>query len=193
MDFVARSDKVSVLNETTKNISVVDSGSIAAEIKNVLDKIYADGISMDGYSVDYKRLKSSTAYQKFQEEYYPKLRGFDPTKLVSREEKLAFWINIYNALVIDGVITSSIRESVREGTLGGMSFFQKTAYNIGGYNFNLNDIEHGILRANRGFPYLPGKQFGQPRLLMLNPQTGYQGFPGGIVFGPGCRQTVLQL
>ena len=87
MDFVARSDKNSVLNEDTKTISGVESGSFAAEIKTVLDKIYTDGISMDGYSVDYKKIKSSTAYQEFQKEYYPKLRGFDPTKLISREEK----------------------------------------------------------------------------------------------------------
>ncbi len=40
---------------------------------------------------------------------------------------------------------------------------------------------------------LPGPHFGKCRKLNLSPGAGYQGFPGGLVFGPGNRWTVLQL
>ena len=42
---------------------------------------------------------------------------------------------------------------------GVATFFRKAAYNIGGYRFNCDDIEHGVLRGNRGHPYIPGPQF----------------------------------
>ena len=32
-----------------------------------------------------------------------------------------------------------------------LKFFKEYYYNIGGYNFTLNDIEHGILRNNDNF------------------------------------------
>ena len=62
-----------------------------------------------------------------------------------RNELLAFFINIYNALVIHG----TIERGVPANLWARYSFFSTTAYNIGGYKFALNDIENGILRGNR--------------------------------------------
>jgi hypothetical protein len=72
---------------------------------------------------------------------------------------LAFWINLYNALVIHAVIQENVQNSVTESWLGILSFFQRAAYTVGGLRFSLTDIEHGILRDNRGFPYFPGTHF----------------------------------
>ncbi len=89
---------------------------------------------------------------------------FDPARLHTREERLAFWINLYNALVIDGVIAFGIKRSVRED----LGFFRRTAYLVGGRRYAVDDIEHGILRANRPHfhPLLLFPQFGpdDPRL-----------------------------
>ena len=63
----------------------------------------------------------------------------------NRNELLAFFINIYNALVIHG----TIERGVPANLWARYSFFSTTAYNIGGYKFTLNDIENGILRGNR--------------------------------------------
>ena len=38
-------------------------------------------------------------------------------------------------------------------------FFRRAAYDIGGLRFSLEDIEHGILRANRGQVGLPGPHY----------------------------------
>lgn len=72
------------------------------------------------------------------------LRSFDPSVLETREERLAFWINTYNALVVHGVIAAGIPESV----LDLPAFFENTAYEIGGLRYSLDPIEHGILRGN---------------------------------------------
>ncbi len=88
------------------------------------------------------------------------LRGIDLRELATREQRLAFWINLYNALVIDAVIAFGVRDSVGEGHAGRLRFFRRAAYAVGGFRLSCDDIEHGILRGNRGHPYIPGPQFG---------------------------------
>jgi hypothetical protein len=77
------------------------------------------------------------------------LRSFDLRSLKRRENRLAFWINIYNTAVIHGVIELGLERSVKESP----RFFDRITYEIGGYLFSLNEIEHGILRGNRRPPY----------------------------------------
>jgi hypothetical protein len=48
---------------------------------------------------------------------------------------------------------------VGEGRLGLLTFFRRAAYLVGEQRMSLDDIEHGILRGNRGHPFLPGPQF----------------------------------
>jgi hypothetical protein len=84
---------------------------------------------------------------------------FEPGSLSSDEERLAFWINLYNALVVDGVITKGVTQSVGSNPLRLLAFFRKTAYNVGGQRMSCDDIEHGVLRGNRGHPMVPGPQF----------------------------------
>lgn len=73
------------------------------------------------------------------------LHGFDPAALEGRWQRSAFWINIYNALVIDAVISFGVGDSIREA----LGFFHRAAYQIGRHRFSLHDIEHGLLRVNR--------------------------------------------
>ncbi len=70
----------------------------------------------------------------------------------SREDQVAFWVNVYNARVLDGVIRRPGLESVLDvgKTLGvpTLGFFREKATS-GGRTLSLNDIEHEILR--KGF------------------------------------------
>lgn len=80
------------------------------------------------------------------------LRTFDPALLATREQRLAGWINLYNALIIDAVRTLGITESIRQVP----GFFRQAAYQIGGQRYSAELIEHGLLRANRPpHPRLP--------------------------------------
>ncbi|XVF43415.1 hypothetical protein PTKIN_Ptkin02bG0038300 [Pterospermum kingtungense] len=65
------------------------------------------------------------------------------------DERLAFFLNIYNAMVIHAVISIGHPE----GILDKRAFFSDFQYVIGGYNYSLNIIENGILRNNRKSPY----------------------------------------
>jgi hypothetical protein len=98
--------------------------------------------------MDYTSLLDSDVYRSFVT-LTTELRRFDPNRLTSRDERLAFWINLYNCLIIHGIIALDVRQSVKEVA----GFFTRVAYNIGGWLFTPDDIEHGILRGNSRHPY----------------------------------------
>jgi hypothetical protein len=95
-----------------------------------------------GVRVDYEGLRSSPRWA----ELVRSLESSDPSTLGTRNERLAFWCNAYNILAIDLVVTHAPRESITD--IG--SFFspvwKKTAGNIGGKPYSLDDIEHEIVR-----------------------------------------------
>jgi hypothetical protein len=138
--------------------------ALAAAVREI--KLAA--ISANGARVEYAALRASDAYARYRAEVTAHLPAFDPLTLSSRAERLAFWINLYNALIIDGVVAYAVRDSVmRFAPVAG--FFRRIAYTIGGRRLSADDIEHGILRANAGSPFLPGPQFSanDPRLLWI--------------------------
>lgn len=152
-----RQDKV--LNDNAGSGEREANAAVAGELKQIVNAFKSAAMDMSGTHVDYRSLRDSDAYRRFQADYTPLLRSLDPARMAGRDERLAFWINLYNVLVIDAIIATNVRDSVTEGRLGLLSFFRKAAYDIGGQRMSCEDIEHGILRANRGHPYIPGPQF----------------------------------
>ncbi|VAH06387.1 unnamed protein product [Triticum turgidum subsp. durum] len=65
--------------------------------------------------------------------------------------KLAFWINVYNSLVMHCVIPRVIAlqaylaYGIPNSSLKRMALFHKAAYNVGGYAVTANSIEHSLL------------------------------------------------
>jgi hypothetical protein len=121
----------------------------------------AQFIDSERGQVQYHAIHNSEEFQKYKG-LTSRLQSFDLQSLKDRKQKLAFWINIYNAAVIHGVIELGLKKSVKEVSL----FFDRIMYKIGGYRFSLNDMEHGILRGNRRPPYRLWRPFGKndPRL-----------------------------
>ena len=72
------------------------------------------------------------------------LAGFDCGAL-GIGQRLPFWINVYNALVLHAVIARGVTDSVR--SVG--DFYGDSRYEVEGQEFSLDDIEHGLLRANQ--------------------------------------------
>jgi hypothetical protein len=95
--------------------------------------------------------------------------------LAAREERLAFWINVYNALVLHGIVGLGIRRSVARA----WNFFGRAAYRVGGLVFSPDDVEHGILRGNRRRVLPPLPPFGRrdPRrafaVALLDPRIHF--------------------
>ena len=137
----------------------------AAELRTIIDELKVEAFATEKGTVNYRGLKDSQTY-KIYKDCVGKLKRFDLSFLSSREEQLAFWINMYNSLIIDAVIHFGIQKSVWEA---GWGFFRKAAYNIGGLRYSADDIEHGILRGNRPHPLLHLRQFAKndPRLTHI--------------------------
>jgi hypothetical protein len=129
--------------------------NLAAElmksIRNMRDSYYDTQRGL----VDYERLRQSPEFQHYRI-LTNGLKVFSPGKLKGREEKLAFWINLYNTIVVDGIITLKIKNSVKEAP----EFFKKIKYQIGDTLFSPDDIEHGILRGNVRPYFRLVRQFG---------------------------------
>ena len=82
-------------------------------------------------------------------QYLDQLDRVDPNSL-SREDRLAFWINAYNAYAIKGIL-----DGATPGTfMGRYRYFIGRDYRIGGTFINLYDLERKILVA----------QFHDPRI-----------------------------
>lgn len=111
--------------------------------------------------VDYAGLREHEAYLHYRH-LTRQLQTFPLAILAGDNERVAFWVNLYNALIIDAIIQWGVARSVQEVR----GFFAKAAYCVNGYRFSADDIEHGILRANAGHPALGKPQFGKtdPRL-----------------------------
>ncbi len=77
------------------------------------------------------------------------LAEVDPSRLSSREEELAFWINAYNILAIDLVVRHYPVESIRDIGSIFRSVWKREAGRIGGRGYSLDEIEDEILRPMR--------------------------------------------
>ncbi|CAK7329753.1 unnamed protein product [Dovyalis caffra] len=68
------------------------------------------------------------------------LEGVNPRKM-KHEEKLAFWINVHNALVMHAYLVYGIPQN----NMKRLSLILKAAYNIGGHTVNVDMIQSSIL------------------------------------------------
>jgi hypothetical protein len=164
LDVVSRSDRAQALNQVMASNADSINGDPSSELVDLLHEVLSKGLADHGENVDYDALRASPLYDNFRH-CTAKLQAFDPSILPDRNARLAFWINLYNTLVLDGVNALEVKRSVMEQRAG-ISFFRQAAYIVGGQRMSCDDIEHGILRANRGHPFYPGKQFqsSDPRL-----------------------------
>ncbi len=141
------------LNETDKTFSDTTK-TIATQLKISLNNLQGAFFNVLESRVNYIAMKKSKHFK----EYLlltKKLNAFNPYTLESDEEKKAFWINIYNILIIHGVLYFDIQRTVKEV----VSFFIRIGYMIGDLFFSPDDIEHGILRGNLPHPRTGKRQF----------------------------------
>jgi len=116
----------------------------------------AFGAATDGAGrVDYARLSSSGEFTDAVEAARGLARVGLET-LSGHGARLAFWINVYNALVLHGIVSLGARRSI----VSTWSFFGRAAYRVGGLVFSPDDVEHGVLRGNRRRILPPLRPFG---------------------------------
>lgn len=90
--------------------------------------------------VDYRGLKNAEADL---DRYLDYLKS-NPAASLSRDERLAFWINAYNAFTLKLIVSNYPVASITD--LDGGKPWDKTWINIGDKSYSLNQIENKIIR-----------------------------------------------
>ncbi|KAM9709796.1 uncharacterized protein ACNS7B_023977 isoform 2-T3 [Menidia menidia] len=120
-----------------------EASELSLLLREMILKLFSEHLSADGKSVDYKGMSADPVFERYCE-LAIQLQRVELLSL-SREEKLAFFINIYNALVIHGYLRLGAPTNMWQR----YRFFNYVSYLIGGEVFTLQDIENGVLRGNR--------------------------------------------
>lgn len=128
---------------------------VASRLRLLSCAIFEAYVSADGRHVDYQSIKGSEEFKRY-------IRTVEELQRVeidylSREEKLAFFINLYNMMAIHALVTCGHPA----GPLDRKKFFGDFKYIIGGCAYSLSAIQNGILRGNQRPPYNIAKPFGQ--------------------------------
>jgi len=109
-------------------------------VKKYVTPSRLDGVALN--AVAYEKLKADPAFGHL----VNGLKTMDPARLAGRDEKLSFWINVYNILAVKMIIDHHPVESIRD--IGNLfrPVWKRPAGVVGGKQRTLNDIEHEILR-----------------------------------------------
>ena len=85
--------------------------------------------------------------------YLTALQAIDPAQL-TRDQQLAYWINLYNALTVDVVLENYPVASIRDIKDGPLSIgpWNLPLAQVAGQALTLNDIEHRIIRPTFNEP-----------------------------------------
>ncbi|KAH7423610.1 hypothetical protein KP509_12G063900 [Ceratopteris richardii] len=103
---------------------------------------YNNMIEIPHICTDKDRLNCVTRLLRSFRSLVEKLERVDPSRM-KHDEKLAFWINIYNALLMHAYLAYGIPHN----HLKRISLLQKACYRVGGHSINAHIIEHYILRC----------------------------------------------
>jgi hypothetical protein len=116
---------------------------------SVWDRLLKKYVNEDGM-VNYAAWKASADDTKELKQYLATLGHGDIDAPTTKEGKLAFWINAYNALTVHGILrvypTSSIRNHTAK--LVGYNIWRDLLLPVADKKYSLEDMEHKILRKS---------------------------------------------
>jgi hypothetical protein len=111
------------------------------------DRLLQKYVDRDGM-VDYDSWKASEPDRGALKQYLATLIAADANAQTTRQGKLAYWINAYNALTVHGILdvypTSSIRNHTAK--VVGYNIWDDLLLPVGDNEYSLSQIEHKILR-----------------------------------------------
>ena len=112
------------------------------------NRLLQDHVANNG-DVDYDAFKTNEAQL---DEYLAALKNAPPGNDWPRDERLAYWINAYNAFTVKRILNDYPLTSITD--LDGGDPWKIEWIEIGGQTYSLNNIEHDIIRP----------QFNEPRI-----------------------------
>jgi hypothetical protein len=158
--------------------------------------------------VAYARWKASAPDMKALDDYLAKIGCVDLHKSATKPAELAYWINVYNALTLKGILreypTSSIKNHVSR--LGGYNIWKDLYVWIDGKGYSLDYVEHQLLRkmgeprihfavvcASKGCPPLVNKAYTADNLdaMLAANAKRYFAQPANFKADPGSRTVYI--
>jgi hypothetical protein len=112
------------------------------ELQASLEAARAAHFDSGGALCDYAALAGSREHERLSA-CVAALESRDP-KQVRIAAQTAFWLNVFNAVVLRDARELSAAGGVREVE----RFFERPRVKVGGLAYSLDDIEHGVLRGN---------------------------------------------
>ena len=113
------------------------------------------------------------------------------------DARLAFWLNVYNLICMQGFAANARQVPCSESTLAVLRMHSSFVHNIGGFSISAIEIEHAILRASKPRPsffiafLIPKFGSNDPRRALAfsslpSPLISF-GLVAGTVFSPPLR------
>ena len=118
--------------------------------ESILHRFAKTGVAIEGIdvtAVDYTGLaaeakQSSSNYTTLLSD----LRSFNPETLDSREDKIAFWINVYNIAAVKTIVDHYPVDSIRNKKIHWLGLpWDRKIITVGGKEYSLGQIENDIL------------------------------------------------
>ncbi|XP_050375005.1 uncharacterized protein LOC126792619 [Argentina anserina] len=138
---------------STNDCEPKSAAKVGQRLTKIMSAILESYASDDRRLLDYIGISNSEEFRRYinlvQELHRVNLFELTPN------ERLSFFLNLYNAMVIHAVI----RVGRPQGLIERRSFYNDFQYIVGGYSYSLSTIENGILRINRRPPYSLVKPF----------------------------------
>lgn len=146
---------VAVVLTACSNVNNTFAGSSPAPDHSLWNELLKKHVDKQGF-MNYKGIIADMGQL---EKYLELLSSNAPAQDWSKEEKLAYWINVYNAFTVKLIADNYPLESIKDlnPTLSiptVNTVWTKEWFTIGGEDFSLDKVEHKILR----------KDFEEPRI-----------------------------
>ena len=116
------------------------------------DGVLRDHVNDQG-RVDYAAVQKDERFDRYLEQ----LEAADAKELKNADERLAFWINAYNALTIRAVLDTLPSDQSKwaeykiiDQKVNGTSIWKGRKFDVGGEQHTLDDIEHNVIRKRDG-------------------------------------------
>jgi len=111
------------------------------------DSLLRKHVDSQGY-VNYPAWHKSREDQAALDQYIQHLSQADLQKPASHDAQLAFWINAYNAVTINGILREYPTTSIRNHTakVFGYNIWDDLLLTVGDRTYSLNQMEHDVLR-----------------------------------------------
>lgn len=136
---VSNEEAQDILKEETPSDNTTANNDVTSTISHDAWNDILNTYVSDNGNVDYNGLKSN---RKKLNDYIKSLKETKVLDKWSKEEKLVYWINAYNALTIDLILRNYPLKSIKDIK----DPWDQRLWKFGDKWQNLNDIEHKILR-----------------------------------------------